>query len=214
MFSRPNLSALLAEFLGTGILALVALVLSETTAVSYFIGTSVAITLMVLVMIFGGISGAHFNPAITFGLWTARLISTMRAIGYIAAQLLGAFVSWQLYQYLTGRTLAAKAQTFSTPIWTAELVGTFILALALTAAIVKGFDLLQTGLTYGAAFFVGIMIAATASTGIVNPAVALSLRSWGAAYVLGPLVGGLIAVNLYTWLFAPGAVSARPLRQR
>jgi glycerol uptake facilitator-like aquaporin len=203
MIAKRNVAALVAEFLGAGVLTAVFLVLSETTSVSYFIGTSAALTLTVLMMILGGVSGGHFNPAITFGMWTARMISTLKAISYVAVQLLGGLVAWQLYEYLTGRSLAAKTQTFSTQVWLAELVGTFILALGLTAAIVRGFDLLQSAVAYGAAFFVGIVLAATAGTGIINPAVALGLRSWGAAYVLGPLVGALIAVNLYQWLFAP-----------
>jgi hypothetical protein len=58
----------------------------------------------------------------------------------------------------------------------------------------------------GAAYFVGIVIAATASAGYINPAVALGSRAWSAAYVLGPLVGGLIGVNLYTYLMGAADV--------
>src|SRR3990167_3791259 len=89
MFSRPQISAVAAEFLGTATLVMVALILSQTTAVSYFIGTSLAAALAVIYMIFGSVSGAHVNPAITFGMWTARQISTLKAILYVAAQLLG-----------------------------------------------------------------------------------------------------------------------------
>jgi hypothetical protein len=51
--------------------------------------------------------------------------------------------------------------------------------------------------------FVGVIVASVGSAGLLNPALALGLRSWGTVYVLGPLVGGLLGVNLYYLLFAP-----------
>ena len=203
MFTRPQIATVVAEFLGTAALVMVALILSQTTAVSYFIGTSLAAALAVIYMIFGSVSGAHVNPAITFGMWTARQISTLRAVLYVAAQLLGGLAALELYQYFTNRGLPAKNLEFSTPMWLAEVVGTAILAMALIAAIRKGLDTLQTAVAYGLAFFVGILIAATASAAYLNPAIALGERNWNAVYVLGPLVGGLIGVNLYTMLMAP-----------
>lgn len=204
MFSRPQIATVVAEFLGTATLVMVALILSQTTAVSYFIGTSVAATLAVLYMIFGSTSGGYFNPAITFGMWTARQIGTLRAVLYAGAQLLGGLAALELFQYFTNRELQVKNLAFSTPVWLAEVVGTAILAMALIAAIRKGFDTLQTAVVYGLSFFVGILVAATASAAYLNPAIALGERSWNAIYVLGPLVGGLIGVNLYMMLFAEG----------
>jgi glycerol uptake facilitator-like aquaporin len=199
--NRTAVAPVVAEFVGTGVLVMIALILGQTTAVSYFIATSVAVTAAVVYMLFNMISGAHTNPAITFGMWTARRIGTMRAITYIAAQLLGGLVSWQLFQYLTNHTLTARTATFSTPVWLAETVGTAILAMAFTAALSRRVEALYSGLMVGAAYFTGIVIAATASSGLINPAIALGSRAWSAAYVLGPLAGGLIGVNLYTYLF-------------
>jgi aquaporin Z len=203
MVNRLNAASLAAEFLGTAVLVMVALVLTQTTAVSYFIATSLSVGLLVAYMIFGGISGGHFNPAITFGMWTARRIGTIRGISYIAVQLLAGLASWQLFQYMTERSLPAKTANFTTHIWLAELIGTFVLAMGLMAAISRGYDALQSAITYGAAYFVGIMIAATASAAYINPAVALGVRSWSTAYVLGPLVGGLLGVNVYNWVVNP-----------
>ena len=208
MVTRLKVAPVAAEFFGTAILVMVAVVLTETTAVSYFVATSVAIALAVVVMLFGSISGAHFNPAITFGIWTARRIGTLRAISYVTAQLLGGLASWQLYQYLVNKPLMAKAVPFNTHLWLAEVIGTFVLAMGVTAAISHAFDTLQAAVIYGTAFFAGIMIAAVASAGFLNPAIALGVRSWSSVYVLGPLVGGLLGVNLYYLLFA------RPLTAR
>jgi glycerol uptake facilitator-like aquaporin len=135
-------------------------------------------------------------------MWTARRISTIRGISYIAAQMLGGLGAWQLYQYMTDRALPAKTVSYDTHIWVAEVVGTFILSIGITAAITRGFDALQGGLAYGVSLFVGVMVAATASAAYLNPAVALGVRSWSSVYVLGPLVGALIGVNLYSWLLA------------
>lgn len=202
-FNKTEAAPVLAEFLGTGLLVMVALVLAETTGVPYFIATSVAATLGLVYVLFGAVSGGHFNPAITLGMWAARKINTIRGISYIAVQFLGAVASWQLYQYLTNHTLAVKTTAWSTPMFLAELIGTAILAMGLTAALTRGLNTLTTALTYGASFFVGILVAATASAAYLNPATALAQRNFNAIYILGPLVGGIIGVNLYMWFFAP-----------
>lgn len=203
MITRPQIATAVAEFLGTAILVMVALVLSQTTAVSYFIGTSVAAAIIAIYMIFGSVSGAHVNPAITFGMWTARKIGTLRAVLYIAAQLLGGLAALELFQYFTNRALTSRSISFEWRMWLAEVVGTAVLALALTAAVSKALDTLTTSVVYGLSYFVGILIAATASAAYLNPAIALGARNFNAVYVLGPLVGGLIGVNLYTWVIAP-----------
>ncbi len=201
-FNRAKTAPLLAEFLGTSVLVMVALVLSQTTGVPYFIATSVAVTLALVYVLFSSVSGGHFNPAITVGMWVARKMSTIRGISYVAAQLLGGVAAWQLFQYFTNQALPVKSSPWSTTAWLAEVVGTAILAMGLTAALTRRLDTLTTALTYGASFFAGILVAATASAAYLNPASALALRNFNAVYILGPLVGGIIGVSLYTWFFA------------
>ena len=209
MLNKAKATPLVAEFLGTGLLAMVALVLSETTAVSYFIATSLAITLAAIVILFGSSSGAHVNPAITFGLWTAKKIGTVKAVAYIAAQLLGGLAAWQLYEYFTEKDLVVKTIAYSTNTLVAEAVGAAILAAAVTAIVVRKFDALNSALAAGTAIFVGIVIASTAGAGFINPAIALAERAWSSTYALGPLVGGLIGVNLYVYFFAPSDGSSK-----
>lgn len=201
MFTRARVNPLVAEFLGAAIWTYVALVLSETTAVSYFIATSVAVALGLVYMFFGSVSGGHFNPAVTFGFWTARAITTLRAVGYIAAQLLGGFVSWQLYQYFTNHMIVNKPSHTDARILLAELVGTAVVAMGFAAAIHRAMTALEAALTVGAALFAGVLIAATASLGVLNPAVALGLKTFNWAYIVGPLVGGFVGINLYNLLF-------------
>ena len=103
-----------AEFLGTALLATIILIMSNTTSVSYFIATSAAVILAAIVMLFGGVSGAHVNPAVTFGMWTARKITTIRALTYIIAQVLGGLAAWQLFQYLTNHKLTSHTGNYDT----------------------------------------------------------------------------------------------------
>lgn len=200
--NRTLVAPVLAEFLGAGILVMISLVLGQTTAVSYFIATSLAAAGAVVYLLFYAISGAHANPAVTFGLWTARRIGTLRGIAYVAAQLLGGVVAWQLYQYLTNHMVPTKTVPFSTPMWLAEVVGTGVLVLAYTYALRRGTEALNSAIAVGAGYFVAIVIAATASAGYVNPAIALGQRAWSGVYVLGPLIGGLVAANIYIYFFS------------
>lgn len=201
--NKARVAPVVAEFLGTAVLVMVAIVMINTTSVSYFVATSLALTLAVITLFFWPVSGGHFNPGLTFGMWTARRISTLRALAYIAAQLLGALASWQLYQYLIDKPLVARSTSFTTPIFVAELVGTAILAMGLTAAATRAYTALEGALTVGFAIFAGVLVAAVASAGYINPAIALGVRNFSGVYILGPLVGGLIGVNIYTMLFAP-----------
>lgn len=209
MLTKARVAPLAAEFLGTGLLVMVAIVMSQTTSVSYFIATSLALALAVVAMFFGPVSGAHVNPGVTFGMWTARKITTIRGLTYIAAQLLGGLGAWQLFQYMTDKPLMARTTNFTTPIFVAELVGTAVLALGYTAVVTRAYDALQGALTLAAAIFTAVLIASIASAGYINPAIALGARNFSGVYILGPLVGGLIGVNLYAMLFAPGKTSAK-----
>jgi aquaporin Z len=214
MLTKGRATPLVAEFLGAGIWTFVALVLSETTSVSYFIATSVGLAVVLIYMMFSGVSGAHFNPAITFGMWTARRITTVRAVAYIVVQLLGGLASWRLYEYFSGHHIASKTSHWSTSVWLAEVVGTAILAMGFAAALYKAVDALNAALTIGTALFVGVLVAATASAGYLNPAVALGQRSFNSVYILGPLVGGLVGVNLYNWLFAGATIKVRTFKKK
>ncbi|HVX58167.1 MAG TPA: aquaporin [Candidatus Saccharimonadales bacterium] len=206
--NRANAAPLLGEFLGTATLVMVALALSEITSVSYFVATSVAAALGVVYMMFSGLSGAHVNPAITFGMWTARKIGTVRGVSYIIAQLLGGFASWQLYQYFTDHKLQSRTASWDWRVLLAEATGTLVLSMGFAAALTRGFTALEGALTYATSLFAGIMIAATAAAGFLNPAVALGLRSFDWVYILGPLVGALVGINLYGYLFTPATANA------
>ncbi len=208
MFGRTKIAMLVAEFLGTAILTMAAITMVHATAISYFVATSVAITFVLLQTALAPSSGGFFNPAVTLGFWTARKIQTFQAIAYIAVQFLGALVGWQLFEYLSGRALPSHGGAYDSKVLVAELIGTFIFTIGITAAVTHGMEVLSRAATMATALFSGIIIASVASQGILNPAIAMGLRYWDASYVFGPILGAILGVNLYVWVFAPA--DARP----
>ncbi|MDQ5953588.1 MAG: hypothetical protein QG647_323, partial [Patescibacteria group bacterium] len=78
MIKQQHVAAVLAEFIGTLTLALVVL---STSLYRFPLFTAMAagITLIVFVSAFGKISGGHFNPAVTVGLFAMRQINAAKA---------------------------------------------------------------------------------------------------------------------------------------
>lgn len=204
MFGRTKIAMLVAEFLGAATLASVVLATSKSgVGFSLFLAMAAGVTFGLLALMFSSASGAHFNPAITLGLWTVRKIRTGQAAAYLVAQMLGGLAAWGLMTYLTNETLKNVAgKNFDWRVLIAEVVGAFLLTMAVTAALDRRLDGLTLAATVGGGLFLGILVASVASNGLVNPAVALGLQSWSKAYVIGPLVGGILGPNFYTLFFA------------
>ena len=95
MFGRNKLAALVAEFLGTGILTFVVLNVGRSTiGIPYFVAFAAGLAVVLV-----GVALARdvqLNPAYTLALWTARKVKTSRALAYIAVQLLGAWAAYAL----------------------------------------------------------------------------------------------------------------------
>jgi glycerol uptake facilitator-like aquaporin len=205
MFGRNKIANLVAEFLGTGILTLVILTIQRSTiGIPYFVAIGGGVAIAVLTVIFGGVSGAHFNPAITLALATARRIRIGKAILYIIVQFLGAWVAYYLYTYFVKSGLQNVGGAYSARILVAETFGTIVFAFGWAATSFNRFENSKHAFAVGAAYTIGVIIAAAASIGVVNPAVALGIRSFvWLTYVLGPVLGAIIGINLYGLLFAP-----------
>ena len=60
----------------------------------------IAIGLLAAIYMDGGISGGHFNPAVTFMMYLKREVSEQTMLTYVVAQLLGAFAAFSANQYL------------------------------------------------------------------------------------------------------------------
>jgi glycerol uptake facilitator protein len=216
MLTRNKLAMLVAEFLGTGILTLAVLSVQRSQlGLAYFVAIAAGLTVALLTYVLGNISGAHMNPALTLALWTARRVKTVPALMYIVAQLLGAWAAYGLYRYFVNTDVQQVAQAFSGRIMVAEAIGTFVFAFAWAAAAYNRYETARFAAIAGLSFTIAIIVASAASVGLANPALAEGVRAWEVFgengwgnYVLGPVLGAIIGVNLYGLLFAD---SDRPL---
>ncbi|HWT55949.1 MAG TPA: aquaporin [Candidatus Microsaccharimonas sp.] len=210
MFARNKIAMVVAEFLGTAVLTLVVLAVQRSTiGIAYFVAIAAGLAVASLSYVFSNASGAHFNPAVTIGAWTARRVKTLPAITYIVAQLLGAWAAYGIYTYFVNSSLQEIGGHATFRIFVAEAVGAFLFVFiwAAVAAQRLSANLVGAGLT------LGIIVASVASIGFVNPAVALGARAWDiwgsmgwATYVAGPVVGGLLGYNLYEAIFNNGGL--------
>ncbi len=204
MITKQRVAALVAEFLGTAILALAVLSISTSNiGIGYFVSFAAGITLFLMVLAIGGISGAHINPAVTIAMWTVRQIRTYRAILYIAAQLLGGYAAFALFSYMTGKDWNNQGE-YDTKILVAKLsVQQYLAFMGIAAAVFQKLEGFTKAVVIGGSLTLGIMIASAASSAFLNPAVALGAQSWvWGTYVLGPILGGIIGVNVYNLLFS------------
>ena len=111
----PNnlINIVIAEIVGTFILTLAALFSASILAPFY-----VGLALMLIVMAIGGISGAHINPAVTFGLWSMRKLKTVLVPFYWGAQFLGAMAAVVLIGGMTEGGFSVRFDQFTNFSWT------------------------------------------------------------------------------------------------
>ncbi|MED5573430.1 MAG: MIP/aquaporin family protein [Pseudomonadota bacterium] len=211
-----------AEFIGTaGLLATVigSGIMGETLA-----GGNVAIALLgntiatgailvVLIWVFGPISGAHFNPAVTIAFLVKGEISARDAAIFIVVQVLGALVGMLVAHGMFDLALIQESTKVRTGIgqWFAEGVATFGLVATIFGCIRARPD--------AVAMAVGLYITAgywfTASTSFANPAVTIA-RSFtdtfsgiqpanAPAFIGMQIVGAILAVLVIGWLWRDAA---------
>jgi MIP family channel proteins len=178
--------------------------------------------LAAMVAAFGGISGGHFNPAVTIGYWVTKRLTTLDTLAYWAAQLVGAVAAaFLLKAIVPGETWSGISGGRPDlmpdfPSWAAlalEATATFFMVLLVFATIVadrSGFKPVapfSIGLTYA----LGVLVAYPFTGGALNPArafgPALASGHWHnqLIYWVGPLGGGFLAGLIYETLFLRGA---------
>lgn len=154
-------AALLAEVVGTFILATVALTIPQPL----FVG----LALVVLIFGLGSISGAHLNPAVTFGLWSIKKLEGVKVPFYWAAQFSGALFALVAFQLYKGQDLALSLGSFSqfdTKIVVAEMIGASIFTLVIASVIHRN----QPESTKAAAIGLALMVGLYAGGGLLSVA--------------------------------------------
>jgi MIP family channel proteins len=219
-----------AEFVGTfGVvfIAAGAICADEYLAVSNqghlgLLGVALAYGLAYAVMVsaFGHISGGHFNPAVTAGLWVTRRVGTLQAISYWIAQLLGSIAAaYLLVSLIPDAAWRTRALGSITPDLSPDItrgqgmalegVLTFLFVLVIFATAIDAKRAFQkfTGFVSGLVLAIGVLVAAPFTGGSMNPArtfgPAVATRHWEnhGVYWVGPLLGGVLAAVLYDRLF-------------
>lgn len=203
--TRKSLAMVVAEFLGTALLTLAVLSISKSSlGIPYFIASAAGLAVAMATLVFGSISGAHLNPAMTLGMLSIRRIKVVPAIVYICAQVLGGIAAYALFKYFINQTLPTNPTEFHGRILVAEAVGTVIFALGWAAVIYQRYETTKAAAILGLSFMLGMLVSSIGGGGLINPAVAFGLDSWEwGTTVLGPILGAVIGFNLYSLLFAP-----------
>ena len=208
-FGKKELATLVAEFLGTGVLTLLILSVQRSTiGVPFFVALAAGLAVVVMSFAVAGTSGGYFNPALTIGMWTARKLSTVMAVLYVVVQLLAGFAAYHLYVYFVNNSLQSVGGHFTGRILAAEAIGTGLFAFGWASAVYQRFSAAVAASVAGLSLTLGIIAASSASLGLLNPAVALGVKAWVlGTYVLGPVIGAVVGVNLYVYLFADSGTS-------
>lgn len=206
---------LLAVVVGSGIMAErlaggnVALALLANTAAT-------GAGLVALILMFGTISGAHFNPVVTLSEAFQRNIPAREVLPYVAVQVIGAFAG-----------VAAAHGMFDAPLyfasrhvrtgwgqWWSEGVATF----GLVAVIIGCSRSRPSAVPFAVAAYITAAYWFTASTSFANPAVTLArsatdtfagIRPADApGFIVAQCIGAAVATLLFCWLYPPAPKGA------
>lgn len=171
-----------------------------------FAPIAIGFVLMLMVYAGGHISGGHYNPAVTLGVFLRGKATGADLGAYIAAQVVGGVLAALAVGYLKGDVALTPLSPPAGPALLAEFLGTFALVyVVLNVATARG--------THGNSYF-GFAIGGTVlvmayavggiSGGAFNPAVAVGITMMGLAapgafwiYLVADLAGGAVAALLF-----------------
>ncbi len=164
--------------------------------------------LVVLILAFGPISGAHFNPAVTLIALLRKELSLALALAYVVTQIVGAYAgvaSAHLMFDLPAYTLSTHAR-HGFGQWWSEFIATFGLLLVILSCVRHR----PTSVPFAVAAYITSAYWFTASTSFANPAVTLARATTNtfsgifpgdvAGLVVAQIVGAVTALRFFVWL--------------
>uniref|UniRef100_T1GER8 Aquaporin n=1 Tax=Megaselia scalaris TaxID=36166 RepID=T1GER8_MEGSC len=164
------------------------------------------LVIMFIVQIFGCVSGAHLNPAVTIAAIVYKLLTPAMAVGYFVAQMGGAFIGYGLLQILVAKDVMANEHGVGMFI---ELIGTGTLIWVVCGVWdprnAKGHDAVPLKLGFAITALCGCFGHWTGCS--MNPARSFGPALWNMdfgqhwVYWVGPLLGGLLASLSYRHVF-------------
>ncbi|MGB4107818.1 MAG: MIP/aquaporin family protein [Alphaproteobacteria bacterium] len=209
---------LVAEGLGTALL--VTAVVGSGIMGEQLAGGNIAIALLantlstgaaliVLILIFGAISGAHFNPVVSLSFALQRKLPWKEFLFYLAAQIVGGIAGTILAHVMFDLPLLMESThtRTGTGVWAGEIVASF----GLLATILGCLRSRPEAVPYAVGLFIMSAYWFTSSTSFANPAVTIA-RSFTdtfsgigpddvPAFIAAQIVGALLATMLFRWLW-------------
>ena len=234
-----GLAAYIAELVGTLLLvffitSVVALYVATGENAQFgsdfaVVGLTHFLVLFALIISIGVASGGHFNPAVTAAFIAIRRIDPIDGLVYILAQLSGGVLGALLTKaFLLDE---GRASDYGTPKVSALLggafqgfllegIGAFVLVLTVLAVALNPETRRWAALAVGGALGFLVMVLGPLTGGSFNPArwfgpalVSNHFTDWW-AYVLGPLVGGLLAAGVYKFIIEPASGPVQEMADR
>ncbi len=197
------------EFIGTFFLVFtIGMVILDPGVPAGFAPIAIGTVLAVMIFAGGHVSGGHFNPAVTLGVFLREKTFSMGdAIGYWVAQIVGGIVAALIVMYLKGGSGGGMSVEV-VPALLAEFIFTFALVyVVLNVATAKGTSGNSFyGWAIGSTVLVGAYAVGGISGGAFNPAVAIGASlmgalSWGNIwiYLVANLLGGAAAAYAFKY---------------
>lgn len=200
---------LLAVVIGSGIMG--ERLAGGNTAIALLGNTlSTGAGLVALILMFGKVSGAHFNPVVTLSEAWQRKLPASEVFPYILAQLLGAFAGVAAAHAMFGEP-AFFASTHARPgpsQWWSEFIATF----GLIGVIIACSRSRPATTPFAVAAYITSAYWFTASTSFANPAVTLARSASNTfagirpsdtlGFIVAQCLGGAAAVAVFGWLYA------------
>lgn len=198
---------LLATVVGSGIMGES---LSAGNDAIALLGNTIATgaILVVLILVFGPLSGAHFNPAVTLAFMLRKEISGKESLLYILVQVIGGLIGVWAAHFMFELEIFQTSQKMRTgpSQWFAEAVATF----GLLATIFGVLRWRETAVPYAVGLYITAGYWFTASTSFANPAVTIArsfsdtfagiMPAHAPLFIVAQIIGALIAVVLFGWL--------------
>ena len=199
----------IVEFIGTFFLVLTIGCCVVIGGAGVIAPLAIGSVLMVMIYAGGHVSGGHYNPAVTLGVWVRGRCPTSDLVPYWAAQFVGAALAAVALNYLKGDATAKPLVLRPGPALLAEFLYTFALVyVVLNSATAKATaNNSFYGLAIGFTVLAGAFSVGSISGAAFNPAVALGisimgLSSWANLwiYLLACLAGGVAAGTIFKFI--------------
>ncbi len=199
----------ITEFIGTFFLVLTVGCSVTIGGLGLLAAIAIGASLMVMIYAGGHVSGGHYNPAVTLGVWLRGRCSTQDVVPYWVAQLLGASLAALVVNYLKGDQQASALVVKPGPALLAEFLYTFALVYVVinsaTAKATAGNSFY--GLAIGFTVTTGVFAVGKVSGGAFNPAVAIGASLMGLLawpniwiYLLANFAGGFVAAQAFKFI--------------